>query len=50
MINSGRDENGVDFILDSWFTYSVGELTVSWDASDNLTASVWLSASSIYSA
>ena len=25
MIYYGGDENGVDFILDSWFTYSVGE-------------------------
>ena len=40
---------GVDWILDSWFTYTVGEVTVSWDASNNPTASVWLSASAIYS-
>jgi hypothetical protein len=51
MIYYGDFQNGgdVDYIVDCYFSYSVGEITINWSASDNPTASQWLSNSAIYS-
>ena len=42
------DDSDVNYIYDSWYSYSVGQVQVNWSCSFGRTLSEWLNVSSLY--